>query len=149
MPASNGGTPAPLNLALFPITNGLAGQMYTFDTTTFDDPLETSTYSYKVEDVMMGRTPTISRIIISYRDLGPATLFVVLKGTNDLQNVVLTSAAIPIGTVAESGAICTVIVGLSLTADNLQLTLTRNAGAGPVSITKVRMEGRFDTNRYA
>ncbi len=152
MPASVGGTPAPLYLALFPLEwnpgAGLSFYFSTFDPTNFNDPNMGSFYNWKVEDVLAGRTPTINRVIISYRDLGVATITVTLTGTDDSAAVVTSTQGITIGTVAASGRICSQVVGISLTGQNLQLSVQRAAGAGPVSITKVRMEGRVELTVY-
>ncbi len=98
--------------------------------------------------MLAGRTPTISRVIISYRNLGVATITVTLTGTDDSGEVVTSTQEITIGTVGASGRITTILTGIALTAQNLQLTVTRAAGAGPVSITKVRMEGRVEITVY-
>lgn len=149
MPASNGGTPKPLNLALYPIsTNNQHFNIYTFDPTNFNDPSMSSFYSYKVEDILAGRTGTINRVIISYRDLGPASLIINLSGTNDQQQAVNVTETVTIGNTLPLGIIMTKIVGIALTAQNLQLTLVRPANGGPVSITKVRMEGKVETTTY-
>jgi hypothetical protein len=149
MAASNGGTIAPLNLALFPLTNSSeVSFIYIFDPTNFNDAVSGSFYIYKTEDIICGRTGTINRVIISYRDLGVATITVVLAGTNDQQAIVSSTEPMTIGTVAASKAIVTQIIGISLTAQNLSLSITRDPNAGPVSITKVRMEGRVETTVY-
>ncbi len=145
---SNGGTAKPLNLFLIPSQSFSSAVVWTFDTTNFNDALYGSFYSWKVEDVLAGRQPTISRVIISYRDLGVATITVTLTGTNDDGEVVSSSQDITIGTGGASGRICSKLTGISLTATNLQLSVQRAAGAGPVSITKVRMEGRVELTVY-
>ncbi len=142
MPGSNGGTAAPLNLALYAsYVFGLPGNdfLFTFDPTNFNDPLAASVYSYKVEDVIAGRTPTVNRVIISYFDLGVASLTVNLSGSNDEGQAVNATTSITIGNTVPLNIIITQLVGISLTGQNLQLTLVRNANAGPVCITKVRM----------
>jgi hypothetical protein len=146
--ASNGGIPAALNLWLFPSLVGGDGIFWTLDPTDFDDTLEGSNYSCKVEDVIAGRTPTINRLIISYTDLGPATFTVLLSGSDDNQQPVLFQQTVAIGTVAAPETIKTVVVGVNLTGQNLQLTIARAPGAGPVSITKIRMEGKVETTTY-
>ena len=151
MPASNGGMVAPLNLALYPFTvdnGGLQVALYYFDPTNFNDPASASYYSWKVEDVIAGRTPTINRVIISYRDLGVAELLINLSGTNDAGKPVISSQTVTIGNAVPSGIILTTVVGMNLTAQNLQLSVVRSAGGGPVSITKVRMEGRVELTVY-
>jgi hypothetical protein len=150
MAASNGGIPTPLQILLIPAVPQPGAFMYTFDPTNFNDPNSGGFYSWKVEDVACGRTPTIHRVFISYRDLGQATIGVMLSGTNDAQQVVMSlNAALAIGNASPTNKIMTIDSGIiSLTAQNLQLTITRAANAGPVCITKVRMEGRVETTVY-
>lgn len=153
MPASNGGTTAPLNLALFPFADSFAighfSHIYILDVMNFNDPARASSYSWKVEEVQAGRTPTCSRVILSYTDLGKATITLTLAGSNDAGQIVSETTTLTIGNASPTGKLLTVVVGLSLTAQNLQLTLTRAANAGPVSIVKVRLEGRVETTSYA
>jgi hypothetical protein len=149
MPASNGGTAAQLNMILIPATiPGLNGVMYTFDPTNFNDAASASFYDWKVEDVIAGRTPTINRVIISYRDLGVANILVNLSGTTDAGKAVNASQPVKIGNTVPLNVILTTVVGISLTGQNLQLSIVRAANAGPVSITKVRMEGKVETTTY-
>jgi hypothetical protein len=149
MPASNGGTTVPLDLALFPLTIGGAGFIYTFDVTNFNDSVSGGFYNWKLEDVIAGRTPTVNRVIISVRDLGVATITVTLSGIDqNTQQPISNSVPLTIGTVGASNKLITYLPGISLTAQNLQLSITRAANVGPVSITKVRMEGRVETTPY-
>jgi len=157
MPASVGGTTAPLYLALFPLSwNPGAGVNFyfsTLDPTNFNDPNEGSFYNWKVEDILAGRTPTCLCAILTYRDLGVATLTCTLSGYDQNAKVpVSVSQTITIGTVAATGILCTTtpdVLGISLTAMNLQFSVTRAANGGPVSIVKVRLEGRVETTPYA
>lgn len=130
-------------------THGV-GFMFTFDPTNFNDENNGSFYNWKVEDVACGRTPTVNDVWISYRDLGQATIAVMLSGTDDAQQVITSMVAgLAIGNASPTNRIMTIRSGIpALTAQNLQLTVTRAAGAGPVSITKVRMEGRVETTVY-
>jgi hypothetical protein len=148
MPASNGGTTTALNLALYPVILSPGGAFYKFDPTSFNDAASGSFYNWKVEDVIAGRTPTIRRVIISYRDLGVASLFVKLTGTTDGGKAVNVSKTITIGNTVPLNIIFTTIVGILLTGQNLQLSVVRAANAGPVSITKVRIEGTVETTTY-
>jgi hypothetical protein len=155
MPASNGGTNAPLNLLLIPASQiGFPfitdGRMFTFDPTNFNDPSEPSSYSWKVEEVAAGRTPTCSRQMIMYRDLGAATITASISGYDQNAQTPLTaSETFSIGTVAATQKLCTIVRGLTLTAQNLQYSVVRSANAGPVSIVKVRLEGRVEMTAYA
>ena len=146
--ASNGGIPALLNLWLFPSLIGGDGIFWTLDPTNFNDTLEGSNYSWKVEDVIAGRTPTINRLIISYKDLGVVATTVLISGTDDSQNPVLFQEAVTLGTVGAPGTIKTSVVGVNLTGQNLQLTIVRAANAGPLCITKIRMEGKVEMTTY-
>jgi len=62
---------------------------------------------------------------------------------------VTNSETFTIGTVAATQKLAVALRGLSLTAQNLQYTITRGGDAGPVSITKVRLEGRVELTAYA
>lgn len=151
------GTATPLDLLLIPATlfaGGFQGVMYTFDPTNFNDAASGSFYDWKIEDVIAGRIPTINRVIISYRDLGVASILVNLSGVtgpqdpNQPNSPVNQSTTLTIGTASARGVICTVIWGITLSAANLQLSVVRAANAGPVSITKVRLEGKVETTTY-
>lgn len=147
--ASNGGIPAPLNLWILPVTGGLfLSGMLTLDPTDFNDPNSGSNYSWKVEDVMAGRNPTINRLIISYKDLGVVNLTVLISGNDDNQNPVLFQEAISLGTVAAPGTLKTAVFGVNQSGQNLQLTIVRTFNAGPMCITKIRMEGKVEMTTY-
>ena len=128
--------------------NSLAG-FCTFDPTSFDDPNSPSSYSWKVEDILAGRSATINRAIVSYTDLGKASFTAFLSGTDDQQQAVTSDVVTQaIGTIAAPGIIKTVILGINLTGQNLQFTINRAKAAGPVSITKVRLEGQVEVTTY-
>lgn len=151
---SNGGTGAPLNLLLIPCQQFNTQVVLAFDTTNFNDLSNQSFYFYKVEEVAQGRTPSCTRQVITYRDLGVATLKATLVGynqnTSDPNNQVVSGFEIfTIGSAAATGRLCTIVRGLTLTAQNLQYQLTRDAAAGPVSIVKVRLEGEVELTEYA
>jgi IPT/TIG domain len=147
---SNGGTGAPIGLLLIPAQQFNTQVVLGFDTTTFDDLDIGSFYSWKVEEIIAGRTPTCSRQIIQFRNLGVATITATLSGIDqNTQEPTSVSETFTIGTVSASGKIFSVVRGLALTAQNLQYTVTRGPGAGPVSIVKVQLEGRVEMTAYA
>lgn len=157
MAQSNGGVSTSSRLTLYPMLNpstGIVG-FYAFDPAGgYNDQNASSFYSFKVEDVIQGRTPTISRLIVTYRDLGQVTAIFFLSGTQDNQLVggILgaTSAQTKVlGNIAATGELMTTFVDISLTGQNLQLTVLRTAGAGPLSIAKVLMCGRVEQGVYA
>lgn len=145
---SNGGTSQPLNLLIIPAQNFNVPVLWTLDPTSFDDPALGGFYNWKVEDVIAGRTPTVNRVIVSYRNLGVATFTLTLTGTDDSGNTVTNSVPVTVGTVAATQRICTTVVGLTLTGQNIQPSVSRSPGSGPLSITKLRLEGKVETTVY-
>jgi len=119
----------------------------------YNDPVSGSSYSFKVEDVLPGRTATISRAIVTYRDLGLVSAAFVLTGTQDNQVI----GAVPgessitkqLGNATATGILMTTFVDLRLTGQNLQLTVSRAAGAGALSIAKLLLCGRVERAEYA
>jgi IPT/TIG domain len=149
---SNGGMAAPLNLLVIPCQIFGAQEVQSFDTSNFNDNSFGSFYNWKVEEIAAGRTPSCTRQIIIFRDLGIATITATLSGYN--QNLaanpfVSVSETFTMGTAGATQKLGAAVRGLSLTAQNLQYTITRGGGAGPVSITKVRLEGRVELTAYA
>ena len=145
MAASNGGTPAPLNIFLIAVSDSF----YQFDITNFNDAAVPSSFSWKVEDVIAGRTPTCSRVIVSYTDLGVVNVTFTLSGTNDAGALDSVSQVVLLGNTIPTGKMLTKVIGLALTAQNLQLSVLRAANSGPLSIVKIRLEGEVETTSYA
>ena len=147
---SNGGTAAPIGLLLIPAQQFNTQVVLTFDTNNFNDPSSESFYFWKVEEVIAGRTPSCTRQIIQYRDLGVATVTFTLSGYDqNTQAPTSTSFPATIGTVAATGKIATLILGMNLTAQNLQFSMERDPGAGPVSLVSVELMGRVERTAYA
>jgi hypothetical protein len=159
--ASNGGVSQLARVSLIPMMNLGTGQAghYAFDPLFgFNDPSNPSVYSFRVEDVITGRTPNIINIILSYRDLGRVTVTFSLSGTQDDQ--IVNAVTMPstqlgatvthvLGNVVPTNKILTKFIAIQLTAQNLQLTITRRANAGPLSITKLVMCGKVENQQYA
>lgn len=144
LPATeNGGVFAPTYYLMVPMQNCTTGACYIgyFDTTSFDDKVDGSSYSYRSEDVMPLRYPTVRRVGIIYRDLGLATLTIKVSGTNDNKQVVSQSVNVQLGNTIPTNALLTILVDITLAAFRPQITLIRAPGAGPVSITSVTMIG--------
>jgi hypothetical protein len=155
MPQSLGGVATTSRLTLFPMVDAVSGRVgfYAFDPSNgFDDPYAGSFYSFKVEDVVPGRVPTIRKIIASYTDLGVATATFSLSGTlfmaPSTQQIVTASTSVQIGTSAFTGRIMTTLIDLSITGMNLQLTITRAARGGPLSFTKIILCGNVERQLF-
>ena len=129
--------------------------LLTFDTTNYDDPAIGGFYNYKIEEVIPGRTPSCTRQIITYRDLGIAKITGTLLGTlspvgsANTPTATSNSETFQIGTAGATNKIFTITRGLSLSAQNLQYTISRNPGDGPVSIIRTRLEGAIETEPYS
>jgi hypothetical protein len=159
--SSNGGVSQLARLSLIPVRtvplNTTA--VYAFNPLAgFNDIINPSFYAFRVEEVIAGRTPTISRIILTYRDLGIVTVTFSLFGTNDAGQIVsaLTmpsqasaSTTIVLGNSVATNRLLTKIIGIQLTAQNIQLTIQRGAGAGALSISEIRLCGRIENQEYA
>lgn len=149
MAQSNGGISQSSRISAYPMVNVATGQtaLYAYDPSLgFNDPFNASTYFYKIEEVVPGKTPTVNSLILVYRDLGLASVTFNLTGTNDNQQIVsATTGPLVIGNLVPTGRIMTRNnIGLTLTAQNLQLSWFRAANGGPVSIVKVILTGQVE-----
>jgi hypothetical protein len=151
MAQSNGGISQSSRISAYPMVNVSTGQagLYAFDPSLgFNDQSNPSNYFYKMEEIVPGKTPTVSKLIVSYRDLGLVAVTFTLTGTNDLQQVVsATTGSVILGNLVPTSRIMTRNdIGLTLTAQNLQLSWTRAAGAGSLSIVKIIMTGTVEAS---
>jgi len=115
-----------------------------FVTSNFNDPIQGSSYAYRIEDVDINRYPTVRRVILTYRDLGKATITVTLTGTNDNAQIVSNSVTIFIGNTVPTNTLITRLVDLTLSAFRPQLSISRAANGGPVSITRATILGESE-----
>ncbi len=159
MSQSFGGVAATTKIYLFPMQNAQSGitGYYAFDPGRgFNDTVNPSVYKFKVEQVMPGRIPSITRMILTYRDLGPFTATFALSGTTDQGKVVGNGnpveslITVNLGNQVPTGVLLTTVQGLRLTAQNLQLSITRTANAGPLSIAQIVLCGKVEVGqKYA
>jgi len=152
---SNGGTGAPLNKLLIPANQFNTQSVFTFDTFDFNDEALGSFYNYKVEEIVPGCTASCTRQIITYRDFGIATVTATLQGTispvGSANEPTLSSISetFQIGTAGVTERYFTIIRGLSLTAQDLQYTITRQPNGGTVCISRTRLLGRVESTPLA
>lgn len=144
--SENGGFAATTFFLFVPAQAADTGAPYVgiFDTTNFDDSDDPSTYSWRSEDIIVGRFPVVRRVILVYRDLGPATITVTVTGTDDNNSIVAASQKVKIGTSGATGVLLTIYVDLQLAAFRPQLSVSRAAGAGPVSIVSATLIGEVE-----
>ena len=142
-----GGVTAFERIGLYPMSDG---NLYSFDPNSgYDDHTDGSSYFWRVEEIAVGRKPTISRIFVTYRDLGRVTTVWTLTAVDDSQKVVTNSATKVLGNATPTGFLMTAEIDLPLSGMNMQLSVSRAAGAGPLSIAKVKICGRVETDRYS
>lgn len=139
--SENGGFFASNFYLMLPVQTSDLGLVYVgvFDPTSFNDLTDSSYYAYRQEDVNPNRVPTVRRIILTCRDLGATTITVTVQGVNDSGNQVSSSQTVNIGTVAASMLLQTVFVDVQLPCFRPQVTITRAAGAGALSIVRTVM----------
>ena len=149
MAQSNGGISQSSRISAYPMTSVVTGQggLYAFDPTTgYNDTTNPANYFYRIEEVVPGKTPTVNELIVVYRDLGLVTVTFTLTATNDDGKIVSNSAVVSLGNAAPTGRVMTKNnIGLTLTGQNLQLSFSRAANAGPLAIVKVLLKGTVES----
>ena len=78
----NGGFVASTFYLMVPVQSADLSRVYVgiFDPSSFDDPLDPSYYAYRMEDIQPCRVPVVRRVLLTYRDIGVASLIVTLTG---------------------------------------------------------------------
>lgn len=144
--SENGGFAATNSFLFIPTQSSDQGSIYVgiFDITDFDDDQDGSTYFYRAEDIAPGRVPTVRRVLLLYRDLGIATLTVILRGTNDDGSLITVTKTEKIGTTNATGLILQRFVDITLTASRPQLGYSRAPNGGPVSIISATIFGEVE-----
>jgi len=142
VPGENGGVIGSTYFLFAPVQDQTGNCWFGFfDFSNFDDPKDSSEYDYRVEDIDSDTVPTVNFVVIDYRDLGKATIQITLTGVNDDGIVVSATQPVTIGNAVPTGKILSARVGISLSAWRPQASWKRSAGAGPVCITRLIMEG--------
>lgn len=155
--SSNGGVSQLARVSLIPmrsIPNGTTA-LWAFDPLSgFNDPLNPSFYAFRVEEVIIGRIPTINRLVVTYRDLGIVSVTFSLFGTNDAGQIVsavnmpktqsAASTTVVLGNKVPTNKLLTKIIGIQLSAQNIQLTIQRSQNSGALSIAKVTLCGMIE-----
>ena len=154
VPVSNGGVFAQTQIAIFPCFNVPSNrtEYHAFDVTQgFNDPYAASDYSWRVEQpgAQQGSTgifrqATVRRIILTFRDLGQVTATFTITGANDNQDVVSQSTSLGFGSKAPTLRLFTIPINFQITCLLPQLSVHRDANAGPLSIVQVVMVGEVE-----
>jgi hypothetical protein len=132
---------------LFPCYSVNNNQMefHTFDPTQgFNDPNASSEYHWRVEQIAPYRQATIRRLVLTYRDFGEIFATFTITGVNDAQKEISTSQGLGFGNATPTGRLMTVPVDILLTGMNLQVSVEREKGAGPLSIAQLVVVGEVE-----
>lgn len=130
---------------------GVCG-LYAFDPLFgFNDPVNASMHSYKVEEIMHGRTPTVTRLLVTYRDLGIARVVFTFTFTDDSGATQSSSIPAELGNAQQTNKLITKMLfpNSAITGQNIQLTVNRAANAGALSIVKITICGRIEKQEFA
>ena len=156
---SNGGISQLASIAMMPMQDAATGVcgLYAFDPLFgFNDPVNASIYTWKIEEIQHGRTPTIETILVTYRNLGLVTVTFTINGSDDSDNDVTAFLTVQLGSSTPTNRLRTRLFTpqnaqstLPFTGKNPQLTMFRAANAGPLSITKITLCGRVEKAEYA
>jgi len=140
---SNGGVTAFERIGLYPMSDG---NLYAFDPNSgYNDPIDGCSYFWRVEEIAVGRKPTIDRLFVTYRDLGQVTTTWTLTAVDDSQKVVTQSATAVLGNATPTGYLMTQQIFIPVISGmNMQLSVYKAAGAGSLSISKVKVCGRVE-----
>jgi len=151
---SNGGISQLASVALMPMQDATTGAcgLYAFDPLFgFNDPVNASVHSYKVEEIMHGRTPTVTRLLVTYRDLGIVRVIFAFTFTDDSGATQSSHIPAELGNAQQTNKLITKMLfpNSAITGQNLQLTINRAANAGPLSIVKITICGKVERQEYA
>lgn len=116
---------------------------------------QTASYTFKAEDVLVDRVPTIRRVIITYIDKGGASVApftstqftVTINATDDTGALVTQSKLVSIGSASGpfgTNLLTTVFVDIVITGFRPQLTISRATSAGGLYIVSVLMVGNIE-----
>lgn len=150
VPTSNGGVFAQSQVAIYPCTNVITGktECRTFDVTQpANDPNYPSSYSWRVEQYLPYRNPSIRKILWTFTDLGQVTAVWTLQGVDEKFAVHSSVTPITAGNFIPTYAIMTTEVDIQggvFTAMNMQLSVSKAAGAGPLSVLQVVLVGEIE-----
>lgn len=130
---------------LVPVNSQSAGIVLAyFDETNFNDAIDARSYVFKAEDILADRVPTVRRVIVTYVDLGVATVTAIVSGVDDTGASVSTSATVVLGTAGATGRLMTAFFDMEISCFRPQLTLSQTANGGPFQMSTALMVGTVE-----
>ena len=130
---------------LVPVNSLSAGIVLAyFNELNFNEALDGRSYIFRAEDILADRVPTVRPIIVTYIDLGVATVTATINGVDDNGTPVTAASTVTIGTAAASGNLLTKFIDLQATCFRPQLTLSQVAGGGPFQMSTAVITGTVE-----
>jgi hypothetical protein len=125
--------------------SGSSNTVAVFNAFNFNDTTQGSSHTYKIEDVFPNMVPTIRRVVLTYRNFGITPVTLTITGTNDLGANITSTTTVTLGNaIATATTMLTAFVDISFTGFRPQLTISKAAGAGPLSIVMTTIVGRVE-----
>lgn len=130
---------------LVPVNSQSAGIVLAyFDETNFNDTIDPRVYIFRAEDIIADRVPTVRRVIITYVDLGVATVMATINGVDDTGVLVRASSTVVLGTVGATGLLMTAFFDMGISCFRPQLMLSQNANGGPFQLSTAMITGTIE-----
>lgn len=145
-PLSNGQVFATKYTPLYPCINLGTGQneYRAFDVDSpFNDPLLSSFYFWKIEEVAAYRNPTVRTVIVTYKDVGLVDTKWTITAAQDDQTVTSQTVSKTLGNKIPTGRLLAIRIDFDsppVTGQLLQLSMFREQNAGAFQIAKVVMQ---------
>lgn len=126
-------------------TTGTTGIVLSYlNELNFNDAIDSRTYIFKAEDILADRVPTVRRVIITYVDLGVATVTATINGVDDSGALVTAAATVTLGTVGASGRLMTAFFDMGISCFRPQLTLSQAPNGGPFQLSTAMITGTVE-----
>jgi len=124
-----------------------AGNTYMLDTSNLSTETNVS-LTFKAEDILANRVPTVRTIVVTYLALGPVTVTFTIAGSDDNGAPVSTSVTAILGTAPLSGGLSVArVYPTPISAFLPQLSLSMNGNAGSLYIATIVMCGTVEVEQ--
>lgn len=137
------GFPSVLMVPVFDPKTGLSS-IYTYEDGNFNTPDE-CIHFFRQEDIIIGRSATVTNLIVVYRDIGKFTAtFSVTVYLRESDTYEVETKTIKMGKTNPDFKLHTTKVNIIITGERPQVSFTSPKKSGPLSIISVTMCGKMD-----
>jgi hypothetical protein len=148
---SYGGVLASTTVDVFPMVDTSGNlALYTFDPTQgFNDLNAPSQHFFRVETIAPYRVPTIRWVILTYTNLGLVTVTLNITACTDAQQIITRTQVCKIGSATNIDSVMSFRQSIeAFSGMNMQLSILRKAGAGPISVSRASLVGTVEETSY-